>query len=224
MVYNSDILFLHIGKTGGMSCASYLLQTLPPPVYNCHREAEAESLVLSRDGIIPIQTINRHCTLQAALAHLRELDGCKLSDFERVVAVIRHPLSLEYSFYRHLQKPEVRLRRQHDKNILELSRGDFKTFVRKGGYHRQGLQQQDYFLLNGRRPKNLVLVRFENLDSEFRDAVDPFVGDNPPSQLPHLNASVAIGDAQPPVDDELRELIHEKHRYMFDSGLYSLDC
>ena len=102
MIFNEDLIFIHIGKTGGLSCARYLLFNLQRPVYNCHFHARVETLRLGLLGVESLQSVNRHCSLEEALELVASVDGRQLHDFQKVVAVIRHPYTLEMSFYRHL--------------------------------------------------------------------------------------------------------------------------
>ena len=221
MIFNNDLIFIHIGKTGGMSCSIYLLNNLQPPVYNCHSDAFNETKKLKIDGIIPQSDIDRHCTLAEALQLIQELDGRQLKDFKKVVAVIRHPYTLEYSLYKHLQKPSVRRRRKSKKRLLELANGDFKTFVAKAGYHRDNLTQDDYFCLDGEIPNSVELIRFEQLTVAFPRAVSQFFRKEAVYPFPHRNRTNYQIDINEMLTDEVKELIYQKHKYMFDSRLYS---
>ena len=188
MIFNDDFIFIHIGKTGGMSCSDYLLHNLKPPVYNCHHNATADMKRLKKTGgIVPVPEIHRHCTLQEALDFIGQFNGKQLSDFTKVVAVIRHPYTLEYSFYKHLQKPPVRENRKDNKRLLELADGDFKTFVEKAQLHRKDHTQDTFFHVDNKIPSNLELVRFERLPVDFEKAVSPFLKRWGKCAFPHYN-------------------------------------
>ncbi|GAB5451925.1 MAG: hypothetical protein Hals2KO_22530 [Halioglobus sp.] len=217
MIFNDDIVFIHIGKTGGMSCASYLLQSLKPPIYNCHAEAAEEGDTLARDGIIPLVTVNRHCTLRAANEHILRLTGRSALDRQKIIAVIRNPYELEYSFYRHLQKPEVIARRRAKAPaLLALAQGNFRDFALGAGYHRENLRQEDYFLLDDELPETLQIVRYENLESAFTAAVAPYLMEGVAVEFPRLNRSGEGGALASVLDTETRHIIYRKHRYVFD--------
>ena len=116
MVFNEDLLFIHNGKTGGSSCAAYLLENLDGRIYNC----DAEQGSVHADNIVAVSSINRHCTLRSARNHLlREFDK-DIFSFKKILVCIRHPYTLEVSFYQHLQKPEIRERRKGNPELLEL--------------------------------------------------------------------------------------------------------
>src|SRR5688500_11413878 len=70
MIFSDRLMFIHIGKTGGSSCADYLLYNLQGPAYNCHADADLELAPLGIDGMHPRTDIKRHCTLPEALAYV----------------------------------------------------------------------------------------------------------------------------------------------------------
>lgn len=221
MLFNRDIVFIHIGKTGGMSCAHYLLSTLRGPVYNCHVDAELDLARVDRDDLVAVLDVNRHCTLEAAAGHIMRLTGESLADKEKILAVIRHPYTLEHSLYKHLRKPRISEQRKiTHPQMVELAQGDFRTFVRHAGYHRDGLRQQDYFLINGVMPDNVELIKYECLAADLPRAVSNYVCSDHTADLPHFNRSETVGELEGLLDEETRALIYEKHRYMFDHGFY----
>jgi hypothetical protein len=226
VIFNDEMIFIHIGKTGGMSCSHYLLRALKPPVYYCHGAALSQQRLLDQPGLILRDDVGRHCTLREGLEFIARLNGKGLDDFRKVVAVIRHPYTLEYSYYRHLQKPKARrLRKGRSRrpdgtpSALALAEGDFRTFVEHAGYHRPNHPQEKFFRLKGRVPDKLELVRFEELSTAFPEAVQPFCRDEV-IDFPHRNQSAYGADFSKVMTDDVRALIHEKHRYMFDQGYY----
>jgi hypothetical protein len=216
MVFNDELVFIHIGKTGGLSCAKYLLHSLQSPIYNCHVDAKKESLQITDRNVIPVTSVNRHCTLRSATQLIERLSNRPVAQKKKILAVIRNPFDLEYSFYRHLRKPRVIKRRALSAPALvELAKGNFKEFVRKSDYHRAGLKQEDYFLIDGKVPDNVEIIRHENLKVSFLAAVAPYVDAG--VEFPHINQTNAHEDSQPILDDELREIIYRKHQYIIDN-------
>jgi hypothetical protein len=63
MIFNTDILFIHIGKTGGMSCVEYLLNNLRPTIYNCHTESRKDVIKNQPEYVEAVTALNRHCPL-----------------------------------------------------------------------------------------------------------------------------------------------------------------
>jgi hypothetical protein len=224
MIFNRDVLFIHQGKTGGMSCAAYLLNNLPGPVYNCHRRAEHDDIKTPGQHIIPCSDIQRHCLLRAAEKHTWRLAEMTLSDFKVILVVIRHPYTIEYSLFQHLQKPLVRQRWLRNNRNPDVAAHGFAHFVRHGGYHIDGITQTDYFTVKGEVPGNVQLVRFEQLSSAFPDAVRPYLDAAERFTFPHMNQSPAGHSKQlRELTDEVKKEIYAKHRHIFDSGYYELD-
>jgi hypothetical protein len=223
MIFNDEILFIHNGKTGGTSCAAYLLECLPDPVYVCRADAHWYCAQHPGKKLIPVTGVNQHCPLFGAPKHLQLAAGVGISDFRKILIVIRHPLSLEYSFYLHMQKPQVRERRKNNPELLRLADGCFSEFIRGAGYHREGLPQEAFFLVDGVIPPNVELIRFETLAQSFSKAVQPYSKPGHVVAFPHANASQISTPLSELLTDEIRELTYAKHRYMFESGLYDIN-
>jgi hypothetical protein len=221
VIFNDDLLFIHIGKTGGMSCSEYLLRHLRRPVFSVHGESEQELRRLGIDDVRAARGVHRHCTLSAALRYLGDEHGRTLADFAMVIAVFRHPVTLEYSLYRHLQKPAVRTRRRAEAQLLELAAGDFLTFVSKAGYHRPGLTQDAYVRIDGEIPDGVRIQRFESLARDFPRCVAPYTQGR--GDFPHNNRSRYDVPLREQVGVAELEAIHAKHRFLFDSGFYAID-
>ena len=221
MICNDRLLFIHVGKNGGMSCTRYLLEHLRRPVLSVHAEAETE---LTQWGLRDIEArtgLNRHCTLAAALAFTRRELKKDLGDFEKIVAVFRHPVTHEYSFYQHLRKPEVIARRQRQQpHLVALAQGDFLSFIKGAGFHRPNLPQEAYVMVDGVIPDNVAIARFETLTTQFPKLVQPFTRNQTPGPLPHSNRTLYT---EPPTFSNAElTAIYAKHRYLFDAGYYSL--
>ena len=221
MIFNDAMMFIHIGKTGGSSCSEFLLHNLQGPAWNCHAEADRELAPLGIAGMGARTDIKRHCTLAEALAYVQAIDGRVLDDFQRVVAVVRHPYTLEYSHYQYMKLPAGRERERGNPGLLERTSGDLRDFVSRAGYHRRGTPQEGYFLVDGALPRNVALLRYETLVADFPRVVAPFLKPDAAFPFPHANATGYAGGIEAELTDEVEELIYRKHRYMFDSGLYA---
>ncbi len=220
MIFNDRLMFIHIGKTGGSSCSDFLIHNLQGPAWNCHADADLELAPLAMEGMLSRTDIKRHCTLAEAATYVHALDGRRLSDFERIVAVIRDPYTLEYSHYHYMRLPAVREREKGNPALLERTSGDLLDFVRRAGYHRKDTPQEGYFLVDGGLPPNVRLVRYEQLEHEFREAVAPFLRPDAAFPFPHANRTGYSSRVEEVITEEIEMLIYAKHRYMFDSGLY----
>src|SRR5690554_6096167 len=221
MIFNDRLMFIHIGKTGGSSCADYLIHNLQGPAWNCHADADLELAPLGIDGMHLRTDIKRHCTLAEALAYVHAIDGRTIDVFEKIVTVVRNPYRLEYSHYHYMKRPDVRARESGNPALLERTSGDLRDFAARAGYHRKDTPQEGYFLLDGGIPRNLELVRHETLAEDFPRAVAPFLKPGASFPFPHVNRTGYEGSVDDEMDAGVEELIYRKHRYMFDSGLYA---
>lgn len=224
MVFNDDLIFIHIGKTGGISCSQYLLKNLRTTVYNCHENAIAATASLDRVGVLPRQDTFRHWSLEQSLAYIEQFNGKRLQDFKKVIAIIRHPFTLEFSFYQHMKKDKVREHRgQASAQIFEYANQGLKTFVEHAGYHSPGMCQDDFVRLNGEIPSKVELIKFEQMSELLPAAVRPYCKPDADSTLGHNNRTHYDGSMHDELTDEIKQLIYAKHQYMFDSGLYSVN-
>lgn len=224
MIFNDEVLYIHIGKTGGKSCAEYLLRNLKTPVYNCHETADREIIRLQLEGVIPCTDTNRHWTLSESLDYIKVKTGKSICEFKKILAVVRHPFSLEYSFYRHLQKPRVRAHRANtDPLLVHLADGSFEQFVRWSGYHVAHTRQEDFLTWDNKMPEILDVIKFEELTEKFPAAVAPFFKTDVIEEFPHLNRTDYDELLKDFLTDDVKAALYRKHRFMFDSGLYALE-
>jgi len=221
VIFNDNVLFIHIGKTGGLSCSDYLLNNLQPPVYNCHADALRDAERYDSTEVIPVISVPRHAILAEAAAFTNDLKGMTLDMFKTIIAVVRNPYTLEHSYYQHLRKPRVRKRiMDSDPEILNLAAGDFGVFVERAGYHREDTRQEDFFTVDGEMPKNVTLLRFEDVRNSLPEAIANYRKAGPEFPFPHRNKSDYDNSLTELLTPEVEELIYQKHRYMFDSGIY----
>ena len=224
MIFNDRLMFIHIGKTGGSSAADYLIHNLQGPAWNCHAEADLELAPRGIAGMFPRTDIKRHCTLAEARDYVHAFDGRALSDFEKIVTIIRHPYTLEFSHYHYMQRPDVREREKGNPGLLERTSGDFADFVARAGYHRRDTPQEGFFLVDGAVPPNVELVRYETLADDFPRAVAPYLKPDAAFAFPHVNRTGYRSRVYDVLTPEIEAGIHAKHRWMFDSGLYARDA
>jgi hypothetical protein len=103
MVFNRDVLFLHVPKTGGVSVTNYLLQVLPVPVYYVTKGPVKQAA--DREGVSFIAG-EAHQTLATARKFLPG-HGFELEQFPRILATLRNPYDLTVSYYTYKRTPQV---------------------------------------------------------------------------------------------------------------------
>jgi hypothetical protein len=230
MIFNKDVLFIHIGKTGGTSVREYLKKVLKKPLY----------VAVSKDGL-PLNNLslkekakhflrrehyfygNPHATLEEAQPIVLKY-GFSVSSFKRIIAVVRNPYEIELSLYHHLRKPHVidrvcKAGRPEGKVRIEAASGSFDEFVAKNIYHRIGVKYEDYVMLNGNLPPNLRLIKIESLDKEMHELAKEFGRSVIPMPFPHHNRSerkIFVED----ISVFSRKVIELKYKWIFDMGYY----
>ena len=102
----------------------------------------------------------------------------------------------------------------------DLAEGDFRLFAQHSGYHRENTPPEAFFTLNGTVPEQVELVHFEELETAFPKAIAPYRRDGAEYPFPHRNKSASRLTPEQLHSNELEEVIYQKYRYLFDSGLY----
>lgn len=212
MVFNKDVLFIHLGKTGGMSVTDYLCNTLKPPVYHVLPQSHLEnSKPLGYEQRIPG---NRHGSLSVAQEIIAPFN-LKLSDFKLIFVVVRNPFDLHFSYFKHLQQPHIRKRLGNNtksKKRLDAAMGEYDDFAQKPFVHYNG-DLAAFFEIEGRRPDNLQIVNFEELNTKIPELIRPFsVNDYP---FPHRNKSKASIEQPQKMSEKSIAAIKHKYFYIF---------
>lgn len=233
MILNRDILFIHIPKTGGVSCCEVLCRHLPGPVYyydlkSLMHKTHFNAQLLPGIGHETLEEVYRDA------GRIRAQTGIDVRGVQKVVAVIRHPVDLElstYYFYREGIKQWRHLpmfQEEHVTERMELARGDLKTFVERSGYFRQPTDEradytiESYFTIDGEIPDGVWLLKFEQLEQQFRETVGPFL-DGGDYEFPRRNVSADHRPDEPPeLDAATLQAIYDKHRWLFERGYYDI--
>ena len=219
MTFNHEVLFLHLGKTGGTSVSWLLCNTLQPPVFNIFQKgilknAKTQGYEIHIEG-------NRHANLLEARV-LLEKYGMKIENFKLILAMVRNPVDLEFSHYRHLRKEKVLIRAHQPgtdklKKRVAAAQGSFEDFALTNLTHYEG-KLKDFFTIDNQLPENLNIVRNEKMNEVLLDILQPFQKYFKP--LPHRNKSVNQEDKT--LSLKALENIYRKYKWIYDRGFYEL--
>jgi hypothetical protein len=213
LIFNDNLMFIHVPKTGGMAITEALLETLDPPVYYSVPKG-APAWRKTKPHITLIEG-KRHEFLDEAAEVALGL-GRRLEDFHSVIAAIRNPYEMEVSRYFYL-----RLGHPWDEGVgqqLALE-SDFATFAIESPFHGRPSARIDRFLtIEGVVPSNMIILRFEQLEADFRKALKT-TGIADPPRLRTVNAT-KHADYREYLTARAEQAIYERFRWVFDQGFY----
>ena len=163
MIFNHQLLFLHVPKTGGSSVRHYLLEVLPTPVF-CSMPEDHQADLPPRATRIPGVA---HESLGEARSILAAR-GQRLDRLRLIIACARNPYELEVSRYAFLRQ-ELNSYNHGAEQALALT-GDFELFAVVSRPHGQR-PIDSYFVLDGLVPPSLRVVRLEDAANELSSAL-----------------------------------------------------
>ncbi len=212
MIFSKDLVFLHVPKTGGVSVSQYLFKALPKPVYYVRPTALQAPTYVHVPG-------NNHQTLAGAQEILAQ-HGFDLMALPLILTVIRNPYDLAVSRYSYFRRPDTPAGKSS--RVLELAReSDFAGFVRTSiatpsinfmrTFHK-------FYYLKRKRPPNLTIARFENLERDIKAALAG-IGISSDAEFPWHNKSERRAFPEY-YDEETEELIYHAAKWVFDEGFY----
>ena len=217
MLFNQNLLFLHVPKTGGMAVTQKLLDVLPKPIYYALPEG-AKNKVHNPPEIIAIAG-KRHGNLRQAQDWLKDYDKT-LASFTKIVATIRNPYAMEVSryFYLRLDRPWDRGKAQ----TIALN-SDFETFAIESPYFGRKLSRvEEYFLVDGKMPQNMAIIKQEQLDEDLKRVL---------AELNlTLNGTVRKQNGTKHADyheyltPSAEAAIYRRYQWLFDAGFYSREA
>lgn len=238
MIFNRDLLFVHVPKTGGMSTSGYLLEILPRPVYLSH-PAEAWNDTLPERGVVQIVG-RRHETLVEARDVVARR-GFDVRRFPLLLATIRNPYDLEVSRYTYLRIGHPWERGPEQDLALASTFEEFavKNEQRGGSWATDAVttddpaalpaddaprprypnELKDFYTLDGATPDNLRVIRFENLVDELMAALRCIGVKGRPADFPWVNRS-RQDDFLSYYTPLAEEAVYRRYTWVFDRGFY----
>jgi len=211
VIFNDDVLFLHVPKTAGMAVGDALTQSLRAPVYYAVQEGHEGDLA-GRPGL-RVVTGRRHQNLATVDQWFAE-QGLphRVAAFERVLVMVRNPYTMEVSRYHYLRKGHPW--DQGPAQQLAVA-GDFAGFVARS---RWWFNFRDYYTVDGFMPDNLHIVRQEALASGLLFACGAYF--ERPLRLESINVSERH-DYRDYFNAELESHVYRKYQWIFDKGFYA---
>lgn len=211
LIFCRDILYVHVPKTGGMSVTRYLLQNLPRPIYYTIPDFDKS---IADPGVVQIAGL-RHESLPEAAAIARQF-GFELSDFQVILGALRDPYAMEVSRFAYLQKGHSWDKGHNQRLAMEE---DFETFAVQSIDH-AGTERpiQSFFLVDGKMPPNMKVLKAENLAEELRAALVD-VGIFPTGDLVRENTSSHL-DPLLYYTPAAEEAVAKRYKWIFDNGFY----
>lgn len=205
MLHTDKFVFIHVEKTGGMSMTRFLINAVDDPVTvfvpeRAHDHAREMATTPEAAAKLTVLTGARHEKPWKAIQTLKEHN---LSRPPFAFSVIRHPVDMMLSYYKHVQKAPVLERRgltpdtlRHAPKVAaENSFDDFcrkvlfynmrdeqlLNFYRKAGFNRLDVvplsRIGDYLTLRFSDHKNFDLAKLEHRnrskDGRKSDDLDP---------------------------------------------------
>lgn len=208
MVFNDDLLFLHVPKTAGMAISGALMASLKPPVIHAVQSGHAGD---AGPGVT-VMSGRRHQNLATADAWFEEAGlPHRVASFRHVLVMVRNPYAMELSRFHYLRKGHAWDR--GPAQALALA-GDYAAFVAGS---RWWFDFRDYYTLDGAVPDNLRIVRQE----AYAGTLALTCGDSlaRPLKVPELNRSHDL-DYREVMDAWLEQAIYRKYQWIFDKGFY----
>ena len=211
MIFNKDLLFVHVPKAAGMSITKHLLAVLPRPVFYMHPSSDPP---LQDRGIFHILGIRHENLAEARNVVWRY--GLDIQRLAAILVAIRNPYELEVSRYAYLQQGHP-WDRGHNQELAMHQ--DFETFALQSTHHAGDARPiESYFLLEGRIPENLHLLRVETLSADLNRVLRS-VGTAADMEVVRDNVS-AHGSYARYYTEAAEAAVYRRYQWLFDQGFY----
>lgn len=212
MIFNREVLFLHLPKTAGKSVAQSLVAALDRPLW-CYVPPGTERSLRELDDLDGVTFVRSggHEGMRSAFDTMRSV-GIDPDGLRAILVVVRDPYELMVSNYHFMRSS---YEGNEGRPNFEIARSsDFETYCRDMSFF---AVERFFRVLDEPEPAALRVLRHEHLAADFASAMADLGVDAPP--LPHLNRS-----EHPRADAVLtpgaEAAVAAKFQYLFDAGHY----
>lgn len=211
MLIGERFVFLHVPKAAGKSLSRYMIEAWPGAVHGYVSPGQLPELKEAARPGVTLEVTYGHEDMAQTQALLCQ-SGRRIGDMAAVFACVRNPYDSMVSTYFFMRRTFKN--NSHRRFFKLANKLDFEGFCT----HYQPRNITEWLTLDGKRPPNLRLIRFECLDQDV-SAIAAEYGFNP-AALPHLNRTDHGHYSDYIKSAACEREIYEKHRYLFDCGLY----
>ncbi len=214
MLWNQDILFLHIPKTAGKSLTKAFVQALKRPITCFVSKGQIQELADCDPTDLTIVEGRGHENMNKARKILAEVNR-PLDSFKAIIVAVRNPYDLMVSNYFFMRKNYKD--NTHRKNFQIAIENNFEDYAIQVGF----APLERWMTIDGKRPSTLRVIRFENLQEDFDRLAEEFGFKS--VRLPHINPS-SHGPYLKYLTEKSEQAIYDKLKYLFDEGFYQRHC
>ena len=217
MIFNKDILFIHVPKTGGTSAEEWLANVLTPPVYWTDRYFNQPPVARKSEPVPPGVTVlpmMRHEPLPVALAAMFE-QGLDPAQLKAIVAVRRNPYALEVSKYHYFLDYEAKYPRA---GLIDIQSGFGWFLYNHVGFWRGKYTPQEYYQPPPELADKFLLLDCDQLDAQL-PALAGLLGVDAPPPVPRKNTT-KHGRWQDYYNVKLSDIVYEAYKWIFERGWY----
>ncbi len=210
MLWTDDFLFLHFPKTAGKSLTRALVRTLGRPMTCVVSKGQVRELADCDHTDLTIIGGWAHENMRAARKRLAQYNKI-LESFKAIILGIRNPYDQMVSNYFFMRKT---FKHNRDRENFKIAmENDFEAYTAKVVFE----PIENWMTINGSRPENLRIIRFEHLQEDFDALANEFSFAS--ITMPHINPS-SHDHCLAYLTPAAEEAIYQKMKYLFDQGYY----